>query len=94
MSKRRVAVVLAVALALQGCSFFDALGSIGTVKDRYGNTYGDYYGRANQYAWQLQTCDQEMAASTLPDGQKKRAMQCCMWRHGVPIDDATGCVAG
>jgi hypothetical protein len=76
--------VLAAALALSGCA----------VSDRYGNTYGGFYNPGDHYAWQLQTCDQEIAASAIAEPQKKRAMQCCMWRHGVPIDDSTGCTAG
>jgi hypothetical protein len=24
---------------------------------------------------------------------RQRWMQCCMWRHGVSLDDATGCDA-
>ena len=79
--------VLATALALQGCNVVQ-------ISDRYGNTYGGFYDHGGQYAWQLETCDREIAAATLADPQKKRAMECCMWRHGVPIDDATACVAG
>jgi hypothetical protein len=79
-------VVVFGALALQGCGLF-------TITDRYGNVYGDFSNYGNQYEWQLATCDKEMARSTIPEGAKKRAMECCMWRHGVPIDDPKGCEA-
>jgi hypothetical protein len=77
-------VALAAALALQGCAAFG-------IADRYGNRYGGFYDVGTQYSWQLATCDNELAADPVPVPERKRAMACCMWRHGVPIDDAGGC---
>lgn len=82
MKRTRVPVLLA-ALALQGCSLYDG----------YGNRYGGVADYGNQYSWQLVTCRDEMNASKVEPRLWQRWMQCCMWRHGVPIDDNTGCTA-
>ena len=81
----RVAILLST-LSVSGCSFFQ-------VSDEYGNTYGSITDFGNQYAWQLSTCEADpgLVEATAPD--RKRWMECCMWRHGVPIDDSTGCAA-
>lgn len=81
----RFAVLLAAA-ALSGCGWF-------TISDKYGNEYGGFYEYGSHYAWQLQTCESEPALATAVAAEQKRWMECCMWRHGVPIDDATGCAA-
>ena len=78
--------ILWLAPVLVGCSLV-------TITDPYGNRYGDYYNLGDQYIWQLSTCEQEMAAQPVPPHQRKLAMRCCMWRHGVPIDDAASCAA-
>jgi hypothetical protein len=78
-------VVLGV-LALQGCSWL-------TIKDEYGNRYGGFYDYGNKYEWQLVTCQAEISARAVADPFRKRYMECCMWRHGVPITDSTGCQA-
>jgi hypothetical protein len=85
MKHIRVAILLS-ALSLSGCSFFQ-------ISDEYGNTYGGFTNFGNQYAWQLSTCqaDPGLVEAAAPD--RKRWMQCCMWRHGVPIEDQTGCAA-
>ena len=79
-------LVLVSALSLQACGLF-------SISDSYGNRYGGFYDYGNRYVWQLDTCEREMRVSTIPAAAKKRAMQCCMWRHGVPIDDPKGCEA-
>ncbi len=79
-------LVLFSAVVLQACGVF-------SVSDRYGNAYGGFYDYGNKYQWQLATCEKEIAAAAIPEGVKKRAMECCMWRHGVPIDDSKGCEA-
>ena len=86
MTKAARSLVLLVALALQGCHLF-------AIKDEYGNYYGGFYDYGNTYAWQRQTCAADLAAHNVADELKKRYLQCCMWRHGVPIDDSTGCAA-
>jgi len=78
--------MLLSALALQGCSLF-------TVSDAYGNTYGSFADHGNQYLWQLASCEGDAGLVTAAPPDRKRWMQCCMWRHGVPIDDSTGCTA-
>ena len=78
--------ILLVMLALQGCGVFG-------VSDEYGNYYGGFYDYGNKYEWQLATCRDDMSAHPVADSLRPRAMQCCMWRHGVPIDDSTGCTA-
>ena len=82
----RFAVLLA-AVTLQGCGWF-------TISDQYGNSYGGFFNYGNQYSWQLATCQNDPALAKAAPGDQKRWMQCCMWRHGVPIDDdTTGCAA-
>jgi len=81
----RTAAVIALlgALALPGCS----------LDDQYGNHYGGFFDYGNQYQWQLATCQNKITARAVPAPPRQRYMQCCMWRHGVPIDDSTGCEA-
>jgi hypothetical protein len=81
----RVAILLS-ALSLSGCSFFQ-------LSDAYGNTYGSLADFGNQYAWQLSTCEADPGLVEAAQLDRKRWMECCMWRHGVPIDDAKGCDA-
>jgi hypothetical protein len=78
--------VLLLALALQGCGLF-------SISDKYGNSYGGFYDYGNKYQWQLATCQDEVTAHAVVDPFRKRYMECCMWRHGVPIDDSNGCTA-
>lgn len=86
MKKPLRSAVLVAVLALQGCSWVQ-------ISDKYGNTYGSFFDFGNQYTWQLATCEADpgLAAAAAPD--RKRWMACCMWRHGVPIDDSKGCNA-
>lgn len=84
--KFALSVALLAALALQGCSFFE-------LDDQYGNSYGGFFDYGSQYRWQLATCENEIAAASVPEPLRVRYMQCCMWRHGVPIDNSTGCEA-
>jgi hypothetical protein len=81
----RVAVLLS-ALAVSGCSFFQ-------ISDEYGNSYGGLADFGNQYAWQLAHCESEPGLVEAAPALRKRWMQCCMWRNGVPIDDSNGCAA-
>ena len=82
------AAVLAVVVALPGCSDPFA------ISDSYGNSYGGYDDFGNRYAWQLSTCQSDPRLARAAPGDQKRWMECCMWRHGVPIeDDSTGCAA-
>ncbi len=85
---RKTSLVLALlgAAVLQGCGLF-------TVYDDYGNGYGGFFDYGGQYRWQLATCQSDLTARAVPELQRKRFMQCCMWRHGVPIDNSTGCDA-
>lgn len=75
---------LASALALGSCGF-------ASITDEYGNSYGGYYNPGSQFQWQLAGCQQEILAGTIPLPARKLAMRCCMWRHGVPIDDPQSC---
>jgi hypothetical protein len=86
MRQSRIAVAFLAAFAISGCSLVEAT-------DDYGNTYGDFFNYGNQYHWQLATCQKEVAADAVAEPLRKRYMQCCMWRHGVPIDDSNGCEA-
>ncbi|HVA11850.1 MAG TPA: hypothetical protein VNF99_01240 [Stellaceae bacterium] len=79
-------LVLLAVLGLQGCSLF-------TIADGYGNTYGNFFDYGNRYTWQLATCQSDLAAGNVDAKLRQRWMQCCMWRHGVPIDDHAGCAA-
>ncbi len=81
-----VALAFLAAFNLQGCSLFE-------VDDQYGNSYGGFFDYGSQYAWQLATCQKDVAAQDVGEPLRPRWMQCCMWRHGVPIDDSTGCEA-
>jgi hypothetical protein len=86
MRKLSLTIALFAVLALQGCGLFE-------LDDHYGNSYGGFFDYGSQYRWQLATCQDEMTAHPVPEAQRQRYMQCCMWRHGVPIDDSTGCEA-
>jgi hypothetical protein len=79
-------VPLAILLFLSGCSFFQ-------ISDEYGNTYGGLTDFGNQYLWQLASCEAAPGLVEAPSAERKRWMQCCMWRNGVPIDDSNGCAA-
>jgi hypothetical protein len=81
--KRLVVLVL---LAAAGCSLVQ-------LTDPYGNVYGDWYNHGAQYRWQMTTCEQEIVDRNVPNAERKAFMRCCMWRHGVPIDDAASCGA-
>ena len=80
------AAILLAAFSLSGCSLIQ-------ISDEYGNTYGSITDFGNQYAWQLSTCEADPGLVEAPSKDRGRWMQCCMWRHGVPIDDSTGCAA-
>ncbi|HWE74405.1 MAG TPA: hypothetical protein VG328_14670 [Stellaceae bacterium] len=81
----RVAILLS-AFSVSGCSFFQ-------ISDEYGNTYGGLTDFGNQYAWQLSTCEADPGLVEALSSDRGRWMQCCMWRHGVSIDDPKGCDA-
>jgi len=81
----RLAIVFST-LSLGGCSFFQ-------ISDEYGNSYGGFADFGNQYAWQLSTCEADPGLVEAAQRDRKRWMECCMWRHGVPIDDSKGCAA-
>ena len=78
--------LLLLPLALACCSLV-------TTADRYGNTYGDWYNHGSQYGWQLSLCENTLDAQHVVPQDRKLAMRCCMWRHGVPIDDPQSCGA-
>ena len=86
MTRRFAFIALLGALALSGCSLFE-------VEDPYGNSYGGFFDHGSRYSWQLAPCENEINAHNVPEPLRKRYMECCMWRHGVPIDDAKGCEA-
>ena len=81
----RLAILLP-ALLLSGCSFFQ-------ISDEYGNTYGGFFDHGNQYLRQMATCEADSGLVEAPSADRKRWMQCCMWRHGVPVADSNGCAA-
>ena len=62
-----------------------------SIVDPYGNAYGGWYDHGGGYRWQLAACEQEISTGSVPNPQRKLYMRCCMWRHGVPIDDAESC---
>jgi len=78
--------LLWLALALSGCAMW-------TMTDPYGNVYGDWYNHGEQYRWALDGCEHEVVDRSIANPLRKRFVQCCMWRHGVPIEDPTGCSA-
>ena len=84
MMRRAGAAVLALALAACG---------VAVLTDPYGNRYGGWYNHGADYRWQMTTCEQEIVDGAVPNGDRKHFMRCCMWRHGVPIDDAQTCSA-
>jgi hypothetical protein len=83
----RAATLLALPLMLAACSLI-------TLTDPYGNTYGDWYNHGTDYRWQLTMCEQAIVDGAVPNADRKRFMRCCMWRHGVPIDDPGSCSTG
>ena len=83
---RRVAAAFVLALSLAACGVF-------ALTDPYGNQYGDWYNRGANYRWQLTTCEQAIDDEVVPNAERKHFMRCCMWRHGVPIDDSGSCSA-
>ncbi len=74
------------AAALSACSFT-------TIADRYGNEYGDWYNPGADFTWQLDLCERQMEADSVPPMNRKAAMRCCMHDHGVPVDNARSCTA-
>ena len=86
MRRSLISAVLSAAFVLQGCSEF-------TIADSYGNSYGSFYDYGNKYSWQLATCEGEVKERNIDDPARKRYMQCCMYRHGVPIMNSSGCAA-
>jgi hypothetical protein len=83
MSRR---AILVLAFVVGGCGLVQ-------LADPYGNVYGDWYNHGQQYRAQLATCEHEIDQRGVPDPRRKGFMRCCMWRHGVPIDDAGACAA-
>jgi hypothetical protein len=82
--KARTAAGAALVLALAGCSLY-------VLTDPYGNTYGDYYNPGGNYRYQLGLCEQAIDDQKVPNADRKHFMSCCMWRNGVPIDNAASC---
>jgi hypothetical protein len=82
----RGAAILWLGVVLGGCSLVQ-------LTDPYGNVYGGWYDHGGQYRWQLVTCEQEIDDHAVANAGRKLYMRCCMWRHGVPIDDAASCGA-
>jgi hypothetical protein len=80
----KIARIAWLVMALAGCS-------VVTIHDRYGNTYGDWYNPGEDYTWQLSVCEAEMDRQGIALPLRKLAMRCCMWLHGVPIDDPQAC---
>lgn len=73
-------------LALAACS-------VAAISDRYGNEYGGWYNPGSNFRWQLDLCQRQVEAQASPLVDRKLAMRCCMYAHGVPIDDAQSCRA-
>jgi hypothetical protein len=80
------AAAAACCVALAGCSLY-------VLTDPYGNQYGGWYNPGANDRYQLVTCEHEIDEQKVPDAGRKDFMRCCMWRHGVPIDDARSCGA-
>ena len=70
--------------ALAACGAF-------ALTDPYGNRYGGLYNPGEDYRWQLALCEQAIDDRAVPNAERKHFMRCCMWRHGVPIDDSQSC---
>ncbi len=83
MTRRKAAIAL-VFLALGGCS-------AGTIEDQYGNQYGSLYNPGQNFRWQLETCEREMDTYSVPLRDRPYAMACCMWLHGVAMDEPPQC---
>ena len=64
---------------------------VAAISDRYGNQYGDWYNPGSGFRWQLDLCEHQVEAQASPLPERKLAMRCCMYAHGVPIDDAQHC---
>jgi hypothetical protein len=75
---------LLLAGVLAACGMF-------TLTDPYGNSYGGLYEPGAGYRWQLATCEQAIDDRHVPNAGRKDFMRCCMWRHGVPVEDAQSC---
>jgi hypothetical protein len=73
-----------VTLVLAACG-------IAVISDRYGNQYGDWYNPGGDYRWQLDACEHQVEAQNIPLAERKLAMRCCMYAHGVPIGDPQDC---
>ncbi|HXQ52770.1 MAG TPA: hypothetical protein VN802_16875 [Stellaceae bacterium] len=80
------AAIAFLALALGACS-------VVTLTDPYGNQYGGWYNHGANYRWQMTTCEQAIDDQAVPNAERKHFMRCCMWRNGVPIEDAQTCSA-
>ncbi len=83
--RRKTAIGL-IFLVLGGCG-----GGPGSIEDHYGNSYGDFYNPGRDFAWQIRTCEQEMESYNIPLTTRPYAMQCCMWLHGVAMDEPPQC---
>lgn len=79
----RVGYVFA-ALVLGACG-------VASISDRYGNQYGDWYNPGSGFRWQLDLCEHQVEKQATPPPERKLAMRCCMYAHGVPIDEAQTC---
>jgi uncharacterized protein YceK len=80
-------VVLICAAALSGCS------SVYDVTDSYGNSYGNFWNSGQNYQWQLAACEKETADRDISPPTRPYHMRCCMYHHGVPIDNPQTCTA-
>jgi hypothetical protein len=72
------------ALVLAACS-------VAAISDRYGNQYGDWYNPGSGFRWQLDLCEHQVEAQGAPLPERKLAMRCCMYWHGVPVDGTQNC---
>lgn len=81
----RYLVVLLGVLPLAGCS------SVYGVTDSYGNTYGNFWNSGQNYQWQLDLCEKETADPAISPPTRPYHMRCCMYHHGVPIDNPQTC---
>jgi hypothetical protein len=80
------ALAASATFALAACGMF-------VLTDPYGNSYGGWYDHGEQYRYQLVACEQAIDDEHVPNAKRKHFMRCCMWRHGVPIDDPETCGA-
>ena len=82
----RASTIFLLMLMLAACSAI-------TLTDPYGNRYGDWYNHGADYRWQMVACEQEIVDRAIANAERKHFMRCCMWHHGVPIDDQQSCSA-